>query len=136
MTVDEVTTQDAAIRALLGRAAWVGDDGPLDDYEQVYAPNAEWRLGDDVRHGLAEIVAGAQRSRSAGVAGPGSGIRHHATVLTVDIEGDLARAHSYFLLVNGTGSGLEFPMFGRYEDSLQRFAGGWLITSRQVIAGT
>jgi SnoaL-like domain len=122
---------EAAVRNLLGLAAYLNDEGGPEDQRQVWAPDIVWRLGDMVRHGADEMVAAAVARRSEGLLGPGTGVRHTLSLLTVELAGDTAKAISYWATIQGTS----IQSSGTYHDELTRTEAGWRISSREILLG-
>jgi hypothetical protein len=122
---------DAAIRNLLGRTALLGDEGDPEDYREVYAPDATWRMGTAKQAGADEIVAAAAARRANGISGPGTGTRHVVIPLLVEVSGDSARAVSSYLFLTGT----TITVAGTYRDELTRSGRGWQISSREATSG-
>jgi hypothetical protein len=122
---------DAAVRNVLGLAAYLGDTGDPEDYRTVYAPDATWRMGEVTQRGADEIVAAAAARRADGTSGPGTGTRHLLTPLTVEVTGDTARAVSYYVFLAGAA----IAVSGTYIDQLARTEAGWQITSRDIVPG-
>jgi hypothetical protein len=124
-------SDDAAIRNVIGLAAFLGDTGAPEDYRRVYAPDASWRMGDVIQQGADEIVAAAAARRAQGIGGPGSGSRHFVTTLTVEVTGDTATAVSYYAFLAGNA----ITATGTYRDELARTEAGWQVTRRGITAG-
>jgi hypothetical protein len=124
---------DAAIRNLLGRTALLGDEGAPEDYRQVYAPGAVWRMdtaeaGAVEQRGQDEIVAAAAARRANGVSGPGTGTRHLLIPLVIEVSGDSAHAVSYLAFLAGTS----VAVVSTYRDKLVRTSEGWRISQRDI----
>jgi hypothetical protein len=122
---------DAAIRNVIGLAAFLGDQGAPDDYRKVYAPDATWHMGEALQSGADEIVAAATERRAEGISGPGTGTRHLVTPLTVEVTGDTAKAVSYYVFL----SGMSIMVTGTYHDELANAGHGWQITRRDITPG-
>lgn len=126
---------DVLIRALIGRAAYLADEGTPDDYRSLYTHDATWTFGSDTQTGVDEIVAATRRRRAGGTSGPGTATRHLVVPLHVTVEGDAATAVSYFLFFGDTTSTPVVRVFGVYTDELTRTAEGWQIRRRVSRAG-
>jgi hypothetical protein len=124
-----LAADDAAIRNLLGLTALLGDEGAVEDYRRVYAPDATWRMGAVVQAGADEIVAAAAARRADGTSGPGTGTRHLVVPLVVEVDGDRARAVSRYMFLRGTAIALT----GSYRDEFARNEQGWQILTRDVV---
>jgi ketosteroid isomerase-like protein len=127
-----MSADEDAIRALLGRAVVITDEGDIEDYGRIYADDAVWSAGTTTQNGLEEIMAATGARRASGATGPGSSARHVVTPLTVEVESDTAEAVSYFLLLGDTGGTPQIRRFGRYQDTFVRTTAGWRISSRRV----
>lgn len=124
------STDDASIRSLIGRAAFLADEGSPEDYRGLYTDDATWTFGGSKQTGIEEIVAATRQRRAEGVSGPGTGTRHLVVPLTVAVDGDSATAVSYFLFFGNVGAVPEVRMFGVYADELVRTPKGWRIRNR------
>jgi hypothetical protein len=122
---------DAAIRNLLGRTALLGDEGAPEEYRQVYAPDATWRMGGTEQTGADEIVAAAAARRATGTSGPGTATRHLVVPLEIVVTGNSARAVSYFAFLAGT----TVAVAGTYRDEFTRTGQGWRISRRDITSG-
>lgn len=127
--VDQLTAE-SEIRGLIGSLSWNGDAGNLEEYIQLFAPNATFEIeGRSRQNNAAEIreAAAARMKASA----PGQS-RHVVTGTTIQVNGGEARARSYFAVV-GKGDGRpEVRSTGTYEDSFVRTEAGWKYQSRYV----
>ena len=104
-----------AIGRMLGRASFIGPDG------DVHAVGAE---------AIVAIYAAFTRIYPGGTP-----LSHHITSnVIVEIDGDSARAESYFTVLQATDQlPLQPVMAGRYTDTFNRDAHGWYFASRQII---
>lgn len=126
----DLSTDDAMIRSLIGRAAFLADEGSPEDYREIYTEDATWTFGDSRQTGIEEIVAATRERRANGVSGPGTGTRHLVVPLTVTVNGDSASAISYFLFFGNVSTAPEVRVFGVYVDDLVRTSDGWRIRNR------
>jgi ketosteroid isomerase-like protein len=63
-----------------------------------------------------------------------SGYQRHLSNLTIDIDGDVAHAETYFLsVIRSDGSAQLMLTGGRYVDRLERRDGDWRIANRVVV---
>lgn len=123
-------SDDLAIRNLIARMAHVVDRGAVEDYAPMLAPDARWIMPTgDPAVGPDAIMQGVRARRTAGSAGPGSGTRHVITTTMVEVDGDSARAWSYWLYLT-IGSDPKILMNGLYTDTFRRTANGWLFAER------
>lgn len=125
-------SDELAIRALIGRSAYLGDSGAPDSYREIYTTDAVWEFGDQRQDGIEEIVAATTERRKEGVSGPGTASRHVVIPMHVDIDGDEAVAHSYLQFFRNTDAAPTLAMLAVYEDTLHRTDGTWRISRRSV----
>jgi len=126
---------DGEIRNVVARLAQWADAGDLDDYVDLFTPDARWDMPGAPRHGHADIRAGAEARRAAGETGPGSNTRHVVTTTAVTVEGDDAIADSYWLFYRDTASAPCLQSMGSYRDHLVRVDGGWTVARREIVIG-
>jgi 3-phenylpropionate/cinnamic acid dioxygenase small subunit len=126
---------DAAIRNLIARIAHTADTGDVDTYVHFFTADARWELPDGPRRGHADIRAGSQARRDSGEIGPGSCTRHFVGTISVDQDGDGARATSYFQFFVQTTTTPQLRQVGQYDDSFVRGVDGWLLDHRRITFG-
>lgn len=63
----------------------------------------------------------------------GQMMRHYTTNITIQGDGERARAQVYVLALVGPGPGKLTPSTGFYEDELVKQNGRWLFQSRKVL---
>jgi hypothetical protein len=131
--LQEVIDRDE-IRQLLYTYARGVDRGDFDLIKSVFLPEATDHHGHYDGPALRFAKSVVSRGDELGV--PGN--QHHITNMTIEVNGDTARAESYFLAFqhqndNGTGIGLAI-MAGRYLDVLERRNGTWGILRREVVS--
>jgi 3-phenylpropionate/cinnamic acid dioxygenase small subunit len=120
-----VSTEDEhAIAKLIITYARLNDQARWDDVSALYVP--EGRMSrpvapDDFVEGAVAILA-AFKSR------PPRTTRHVCVNITVDVDGDSARAESNILLFTGKDTA---PMVGGYQDKLLRTDAGWRFVERR-----
>jgi 3-phenylpropionate/cinnamic acid dioxygenase small subunit len=120
----------------IARLAFLGDEGDLQSYHDVYTADASWLHPSGDLHGRDRIVESAQARRSSGRTGPGSGTRHVITTVSVSFSGaDEAIAESYFLAYAHTDSAPALQSMGHYHDEFRRETGGWRIARRTISPG-
>ena len=88
-------------------------------------------MGQTRQSGADEIVAAAAARRAEGASGPGTGTRHLVVTLYVEVDGDSARAVSYYTFLAGTA----IRTVGTYRDELVRTGRGWQIRGREITPG-
>jgi uncharacterized protein (TIGR02246 family) len=128
-------TDETAISNVIARVAQLADDGDLADYVACFTPDAVWDMPGAPRHGRAQILAGGQERRAAGGAGPGTSTRHVVGTIVVTVEGDTARASSYWQFYTTTRESPALQVMGRYDDEFVRTDAGWLLDHRVITFG-
>lgn len=123
-------SDDIEIRAVIALAAYLSDEGSVDDYVLIYAPDAIWTAGDTTQNDLEEIKAATRARRDSGATGPGSKNRHLVSTVRVEIDGDSATSTSYFIFLSGTDGTPTIRKFGIYDDQFVRTDAGWRIGKR------
>jgi 3-phenylpropionate/cinnamic acid dioxygenase small subunit len=130
-----VALDDAEIRNLIARIAHLADTGDTRQYGQCFTPDAHWDMPGAPRHGRADIIAGSHERRAAGEIGPGSATRHVVGTIAIDVDGDTARARSYFQFFAQTTTTPMLHLVGQYDDEFVRSPEGWLLDRRRVTLG-
>jgi hypothetical protein len=120
------------IRDLMARYNIAGDRGQVDVLAATFAEEGVIEFGGAAMQGPAAIAARlGGRSDPAGGGGKSSAltvIRHHLTTSEVVVDGDSARARTYFHVLTDIGP----DHHGVYVDRLVRTAAGWRFAHRQV----
>ncbi len=134
MTLDEVAAH-LEIRQALARYCRGLDRGDREMICSAYHPGALDRDRLDNPDGPVEafapsVVAKLDRPRRVP--------QHHITNVLVDLDGEVARVESYFLLLRpqtnaATGDDELVPAGGRYLDRFERRDGQWRIAERRVV---
>jgi hypothetical protein len=136
---------ESEIRNIVARLGHLADDGDIDEYLSLMTEDAEWSTsGRPARRGHADLRARVLEDRASGIQGPGTASRHVNTALWVEVDGDRARAESYFLYITNANGGtagstaqdLTTPvvqMTGRYHDEFVKTPDGWKLTSRRIL---
>lgn len=134
---DEVrrALDDAAIRSLIARIAHLADTGDVEDYVDCFTAEARWDMPGGPRCGRTEIRSGSQERRAAGETGPGSATRHLVDTMAVNVDGDRARATSYFQFFIHTQTAPELRLMGQYDDHFVRTPAGWRVEHRRITLG-
>ena len=126
---------DLAIRSLIARIAQLADTGEADEYIRCFTADARWEIPGDPRRGRADIQTASQARRDAGETGPGSATRHMVGTIAVDLDGDTARATSYFQFFVHTDQAPQLSLVGQYDDRFVRTGEGWLLDQRRITLG-
>ena len=117
-----------AIRRLIALYGQLLDSGRLDDWGQLFTPDAEFRVWGSHYRGREEIV------REIGGMQPPEPSKHLAASPVVDLAGpDDARAWTDFSVVITLGDRLAPVTLGRYHDRLARREGLWHFAARTIV---
>lgn len=130
-----VALDDVAIRNLIARIAQFADTGEAEEYMQCFTPDARWEMPGAPRRGRADILAGSRARRESGEIGPGSATRHVVGTIVVEVDGDAARARSYFQFFAQTTTRPQLRLLGHYDDQFVRSSDGWLLDHRRITLG-
>jgi uncharacterized protein (TIGR02246 family) len=126
----------AAIQNLVVRYTIALDTLDADMYASVFAPDAEFSFGGNTYRGrdaIRNLVVGFKAQRDAQSEPPRS---YHALTNTyVELVNDHEAHHrSYWQTITGPSSGpFTVGGMGRYEDTLVKRDGAWLIQKRQIV---
>ena len=105
------------------------DEPRWDDLPGLFAPDGAIDCGPLGQYqgseGLARFVATLKSI--------GQMMRHYTTNITIQGDGERARAQVYVLALVGPGPGKLTPTTGFYEDELVKQNGRWLFQSRKVL---
>jgi SnoaL-like protein len=117
------------IVALVHEYAFLLDRGELDAVAALFE-HAELRStrNDRVRRGAAEARTIYDPVIIYDDGTPGT--MHQLTNVTVEVDGDLATARSYFTVLQVTNQGLHPVLGGEYRDRFGRIDGRWQFTER------
>jgi ketosteroid isomerase-like protein len=121
-----------AIQNLIGRYAELLNTGQFDEVGELF------RHGRVVVEGNPDPVAGAREvaemyRESTRVPPTGPDSLLYTTNLQVELDGDSARARSYFVALHDKGDGVVVPVVGgRYRDAFRKHADGWHFEERRI----
>ena len=127
----------AAIQNLVVKYAIALDTLDADMYASVFAEDAEFTFGGNTYKGRAEIrkiVTGLQE-RNAKQPADAPKMYHALSNTYIEFVNDHeARHRSYWQTIRGPSSGpFTVGAMGRYEDTLVKRNGEWLIQKRQIV---
>ena len=113
------------IRDLLARYTYNGDRGRVADLAACFAANGVLEFPGKEASGPEDIAG----TLGAGPRNPAlSFVRHHITNPLIEIDGDTAKARSYFTVHTDAGP----DHSGTYDDRLVRTPAGWRFAHRRV----
>ncbi|MEN9717141.1 MAG: hypothetical protein RIQ99_19 [Pseudomonadota bacterium] len=116
-----------AIRDLLARYTYNGDRGLVAELAACFADDGTIEYPGNRATGpdaIAAALSGGSGSRNPAL----TFVRHHITNPLIQIDGDGAKARSYFAVHTDIGP----DHSGTYSDSLRRTAKGWRFAHRLV----
>lgn len=121
-------TDEEGIRRTLALYCQLCDDGRFDEWAQLYAEDAVFKVMGDVYQGPEAIKGFIAQAQPEGRRG-----KHVAVNPLIEVDGDAARAWTDYIWV-GPGTG-QFPVtnVGRYHDRLVNRDGRWLFVERQIV---
>ena len=130
----------AEIIDLMGRYSHALDFGDAETFASTFAPDGifHWARGEVVgREAIRDWLASGEYNlvRDAEEAKWPATTRHYITNQAVKVDGDTAKAVSYwFQATNPTASRSEtvWGMFGHYEDELVKIDGKWYFKYRKI----
>ena len=142
--VIERIAAEIEIRNLIARVQQMVDMGEVDEYLDLFVDDAVWvQPGDpgrgrapDERRGRADIRAGVEERRAAGIQGPGTDTRHLSSTVSVQLEGvDDAVVTSYFQYYTDTSTHPTLGVMGWYRHAVRRTPHGWKVVRRELHFG-
>ena len=130
--VGSVVHDELAIHRVLARYCHTIDDGAFDEFETLWADDAEFALRGDVTRGrdaIRDAIEAMQPPERRG--------RHLTMNSVVDLDGDAAHVVSDFLFfgrdpgapAEGTA---DLRYLGRYHDDFVRTDAGWQFRRREI----
>lgn len=129
----------AAIENLQARYTFAMDFNDPDEYASVFAENGvlDWAGGlVEGRQAIRQFMLDGvyNLARNAEEAAWPATTRHFIANRVVRVEGDTARAWTYWFQVNNNGADrtAQYGLFGHYEDELAKIDGEWLFTRRAI----
>jgi SnoaL-like domain len=123
----DLATDRDAIRDLLARYTYNGDQGRVAELAACFADDGCLEFPGNKATGLAEIEQAL--SDGSGTRNPAlTFVRHHITNPLIDIAGNHATARSYFTVHTNIGP----DHSGTYSDKLIRAPQGWRFAHRLV----
>lgn len=128
-------THRGEIEDVLNRYAHAYDDRDAAAVGETFAEDGtlSLRIADGDLVGPFEGRAAIVAMMGDSLAGQADQRRHLASTLTLDrLDDETAAARSYLTLVSVAGGRLEVLSTARYEDTLTRVDGAWLIQSRHI----
>jgi hypothetical protein len=115
------------IRELIDRAMILVDLGDYDGYGNLYAPGGRYESPFAQAQGPREISAVSRRLTESGFT---EGKRHFTGPVQVEVDGDHARALSYFWVAK-TRKALGVFATGTFTDRLEKIDGRWRFVHRK-----
>lgn len=128
---------EVAIADLLARLAIATDEGTLDEYASCFSEDAVLVTDPQLALPGREILRGADirraaEDRRAAGSGPGSGIRHVVTNVTVRVDGDDAESTAYWSFYRRVDGQPVLAAIGQYRDRFRQDPEGWRLSHREI----
>jgi ketosteroid isomerase-like protein len=123
-----MSTDQEAIRNLLGKHAQLTDDGEVAQRVKLYVDDGAFQMGTRRSSGLAEIEAAF-----AANAANAKGGKHITSNMVIDLSNDEAHVQTDFAFFSTTDKGIVPAATGRYYDTLVKHDGVWLYRERRVV---
>jgi uncharacterized protein (TIGR02246 family) len=117
-----------AIRRLIAVYAQLLDSGRLEEWGELFTPDASFEVWGKTLRGRSEIVAaiGGMQPELPG--------KHVCLVPVIDVLGpDRARAWTDLSAFASTKQGIQIATIGRYHDELVQQGGRWRFARRSVV---
>jgi ketosteroid isomerase-like protein len=131
MTIEDLL-DEAQIRRTMTEFNIAGDRGQVDKMAALFTEDGHMIFSGREATGRAGIRAMLSsinhKSEPSSDQPPVTKLRHHVTTSLIDIEGDVAKGRSYFIIFTNNGP---YHM-GTYVDAFRRVEGHWLIARREV----
>jgi uncharacterized protein (TIGR02246 family) len=124
------TDDELAIHRLYARYCHAIDDGDGPAFAECFTADGA------LDGGLGEPIAGheALAGFATAVATGMAGIRHQATNVLVDGDGDAATGRAYLFCYLAGAEGNQVVTTGRYTDTLRKVNGEWRFEQRRFVA--
>jgi uncharacterized protein (TIGR02246 family) len=123
-----MSTDEEAIRGLLGKLAQLTDDGDVDERVKLYLDDGTFEMGGRRASGRDEIAAAF-----AATAANAQGGKHITANTVIELQEDKADVRTDWVYFRGMADGVVPAAIGRYYDKLEKKSGGWLIRERRIV---
>jgi 3-phenylpropionate/cinnamic acid dioxygenase small subunit len=114
-----------SIRDLLARHAQLTDDGRPDERVMLYTEDGAFQIGE-------QRSAGHQELRAT-FASSASGSKHITSNTIIELDGDLARVQTDFVVFKASSEGIATLATGRYHDQMVKQEGRWRFAERILV---
>ena len=122
-------SDEDGIRRTLAQYAQFCDDGRFDDFADLFAKDATFRVLDQAHEGRQSIKAFMEKAMPPEKRG-----RHACFNSVIEVDGDTARAFTDYVFVGrADGGGFAITSVGRYHDNLVREGDRWRFAERRIV---
>ncbi|MBV6507702.1 MAG: hypothetical protein JJLCMIEE_00757 [Acidimicrobiales bacterium] len=121
-------TDHDAIRETLTLYCHAVDDGRFDDFAELFAEDATFRVMGEVHEGRDAIRDWMQEVQPPELRG-----KHVGLNPVIRIDGDEATAVTDYIFVSRQADGFAVSSAGRYHDRLRRAGERWVFVDRQIV---
>lgn len=131
----DLAVEELAIRNLIARIAQCADEGPVEEFNILYAEDAVWEIHNRERLcGRQTIIEAALQRWKRQVTGPDSNTRHIISTIAVSMLGDdRAKAKSAFQFYANVNETPILVAVGSYQDQFVK-RGTWQLAHRLIHA--
>jgi len=123
-----MSSDEDAIRNLLGRHAQLTDDGDVGARVSLYLDDGAFEMGGRRSSGHAEL-----RTAFTETAARLKNGKHMTANMVIAVESDRATVQTDWTYMRVSTDGVEATAVGRYFDTLEKLRGMWLIRERRVV---
>jgi 3-phenylpropionate/cinnamic acid dioxygenase small subunit len=126
-----MSTDEEAIRNLLGRHAQLTDDGDVAGRVKLYVEDGAYQMGEQRSVGRQQIEA----SFSATAPNMAGG-KHVTSNMVIELQSGTADVRTDFAYFRTSVDGVTAVAVGRYYDKVEKHDGEWLIRERRIVPVT
>ena len=132
--MSDTTSDRRAIEALLVAYCWANDAGRVDDIADTFHVDATYSALGDLVRGRAAIRELFDVRVKARATQPIADPQHWVSNIRIEIDGEHARASSYYLRIAATepAGDVKILAHGWYDDVLRKEDGRWRFQHRAV----
>ena len=121
-------SEEDGIRRTLAQYGQYCDDGRFDDFANLFAKDAVYRVMDQTHEGRDQIKGFMEKAMPADRRG-----KHVTFNSVVEVSGDEARAFTDYFFLARADEGFAITSVGRYHDRLVKDHETWLFAERRIV---
>ena len=123
-----MSTDEEAIRKVLGTLVQLTDDGDVNERLKLYAEDGVFELGGRRVTGHAEIAAVFSANAATAKGG-----KHITSNMVIELQDAKADVRTDWAVFRATADGVVPVAIGRYYDTLEKRDDQWLIRERRAV---